>query len=72
MARKLNVNVSELRLPETNPQQFQKTFYEKCFDDNSLPIECQNRESHLNESKKRQFWTRNCFQGFSTVLIADS
>lgn len=67
MAKQLNVSVHSLPLAELNA-----TYYERCIDNNQLPIECQNRSSQLNESKRRQYWTRSCFQGYSTILFTDS
>ena len=72
MAKQLNVSVHSLPLAELNATMLQQSFYESCIDNNQLPIECQNRSSQLNESKRRQYWTRSCFQGYSTILFTDS
>ena len=72
ISKLLNVSPESFPKEEIDPSAYKQSFYDKAIATNQIPIACQNRESQLNESKKRYYWNRNCYQNFSTIIIADS
>lgn len=72
ISKKLNVAPALFPKDEVNPSSYKQSFYEKSIESNEVPIECQNRRSKWNDSKKRKIWERSCYQNYSTILLGDS